>query len=154
VRLVDDPAATGRLRIFAGGADADLDRVEPVLVALGTVRRCGPLGSGAAVKLVLNTAMITAVAALADAFAVAAEAGLTRADAVAVLRAGPLGAAAERALAPPEGVHFTNALAAKDLDLALAAVAGGLPVVEGARRALALAVPNADLSVLAREAQA
>ncbi|MFD0581851.1 NAD(P)-dependent oxidoreductase [Dactylosporangium darangshiense] len=96
VGLVDAPvggsvgaAAGGTLRIFVGGADGDVERVEPILTALGRVRRCGGPGAGAAVKLVLNTALVTAVAALADALTVAEAVGLDREDAVSVLRDSP-----------------------------------------------------------------
>ncbi|GAA2381391.1 NAD(P)-binding domain-containing protein [Dactylosporangium salmoneum] len=159
VALVDAPvggstgaAAAGTLRIYAGGADGDLDRVEPVLAALGSVRRCGALGAGAAAKLVLNAAMITAAAGLADALAVAEGTGLDRGDAAALLREGPLGPVAARVLAgdgPP--AHFGIALAAKDLDLAVAAAGAELPVVRAARAVLARAVPDADLSALGRQ---
>jgi 3-hydroxyisobutyrate dehydrogenase-like beta-hydroxyacid dehydrogenase len=159
VTLVDAPvggsvgaAGSGSLRIFAGGADADLDRVEPVLEALGSVRRCGPLGTGAAVKLVLNTALVTAVAGLADALAVAEAVGLSRADAVEVLRASPLGVAAERTLGPGgSGAHFAVALAVKDVDLARAAAAPAeLPIAGAARQVLARAVPTLDLASIVR----
>jgi 3-hydroxyisobutyrate dehydrogenase-like beta-hydroxyacid dehydrogenase len=160
VALVDAPvggsvgaAAAGTLRIFAGGADGDLDRVEPVLAALGAVRRCGPLGTGAAVKLVLNTALVTAVAGLADALTVAAAVGLDRAAAVAVLRDSPLGIAAERTLVPGgPAAHFRIALAAKDVDLAVAAAGTALPIAAAARAVLARGVPDEDLSALLREA--
>ncbi|MGI5244571.1 NAD(P)-dependent oxidoreductase [Dactylosporangium sp. CA-139066] len=158
VALVDAPvggstgaAAAGALRIFAGGADADVARVELVLAALGTVRRCGALGTGAAVKLVLNAALVTAVAGLADALTVAAAVGLDREAAVAVLRDGPLGFATERTLAPgAPAAHFRVALAAKDADLAIAAAGPDLPMLAAARTMMARAVPDDDLSALVR----
>jgi len=48
-------ARTGELAIMAGGAEADLERAEPVLRALGTtIHRCGPLGAGQAMKALNN----------------------------------------------------------------------------------------------------
>jgi 3-hydroxyisobutyrate dehydrogenase len=62
VAMVDCPvsggvprARTGQLAIMAGGADADLDRAEPVLKAMGTsIHRCGPVGAGQAMKALNN----------------------------------------------------------------------------------------------------
>ena len=48
-------AKTGQLAIMAGGAEADLDRAEPVLKAMGTsIHRCGPIGAGQAMKALNN----------------------------------------------------------------------------------------------------
>jgi 3-hydroxyisobutyrate dehydrogenase len=61
VTLVDAPvsggvarARTGRLTIMAGGDPADLDRISPVLAAMGTATRAGDVGSGHAVKALNN----------------------------------------------------------------------------------------------------
>jgi 3-hydroxyisobutyrate dehydrogenase len=48
-------AKTGQLAIMAGGEEADLDRAEPVLKAMGTsIHRCGPIGAGQAMKALNN----------------------------------------------------------------------------------------------------
>jgi len=48
-------AKTGQLAIMAGGDDADLDRAEPVLKAMGSsIHRCGPIGAGQAMKALNN----------------------------------------------------------------------------------------------------
>ncbi|GAB3803151.1 NAD(P)-dependent oxidoreductase [Micromonospora zhanjiangensis] len=107
----------GTLTILCGGAADALDRAEPVLRRLGTVRRCGPVGAAAALKLVANTALVTALGALADTLAVADAVGVDRTTALDVLAAGPLGAAVRRATAT--GASFAVALAAKDARLAL-----------------------------------
>jgi 3-hydroxyisobutyrate dehydrogenase len=143
VDIVDAPvagstkaAATGTLTILAGGTDEAVTRAEPVLAALGTVRRTGGPGSGAALKLVLNTALVTALTSLADVLAVADAVGVARASALEALAAGPLGIAVQRATAGTG--HFAIRLATKDLDLALAAVAAtpdaadALPLARGA----------------------
>ena len=62
VRVLDAPvsggrvsAAQGKLTILAGGAPEDLAAAHPVLALLGNnIVHCGPLGSGAAVKIVNN----------------------------------------------------------------------------------------------------
>jgi 3-hydroxyisobutyrate dehydrogenase-like beta-hydroxyacid dehydrogenase len=85
IDMVDAPVAgsttaamSGTLTVLAGGSAEVLDRVEPILSNLGTVRRCGELGSGQSLKLVVNTALLTAVAGLADALAVADAVGVAR----------------------------------------------------------------------------
>jgi 3-hydroxyisobutyrate dehydrogenase len=139
VELVDAPvtgstaaAESGSLTILAGASDATLDGVRDVLDALGTVRHCGGPGSGAALKLVLNTALVTAVASLADALSVADAVGVPRETALDALRAGPLGIAVQR-LTGGTG-HFAVGLALKDLDLALGAAgsSGDLPAARAA----------------------
>ncbi|AOR34558.1 6-phosphogluconate dehydrogenase [Streptomyces fodineus] len=122
VTLVDAPvmgstdrAAEGTLGILAGGETA---AVEPVLAHLGTVTRTGALGSGAALKLVVNTAVIGGVGLVAEALRLAAALGLDGDTARAALGAGPLGGAVERAFA--EGALFSADLAVKDLRIATA----------------------------------
>ncbi|MFI2639978.1 NAD(P)-dependent oxidoreductase [Streptomyces sp. NPDC018610] len=117
-----DRAATGRLDILAGGDTAGVDHV---LATLGTVTRTGPSGSGAALKLVLNTAAIGGVGLVAEALRLADALGLDEDTARTALAAGPLGGAVARARA--EGAHFATALAVKDLDLATGTAE--LPVV-------------------------
>ncbi|MBW8482172.1 NAD(P)-dependent oxidoreductase [Actinomadura parmotrematis] len=136
VRLVDAPvmgsvdmAAAGRLAILAGG---DLDGTEKVLAELGTVRACGGVGAGAALKLVLIGAVIGGVAVVAEALAVADALGVDAATAREALLAGPMGGPAKRAFAT--GSHFTVALAAKDV--ALATAAADLPVLSAVHGAL------------------
>jgi 3-hydroxyisobutyrate dehydrogenase len=147
VAIVDAPvagstgaAASGSLTVLAGGSDEAVARAEPVLAALGTVRRCGGPGAGAALKLVLNTALVTAVTSLADVLAVAEAVGVDRASALEMLANGPLGIAVQRLTA---GLgHFAIDLAAKDLDLALAAAdrARDLPLARAAGQRLRAAI--------------
>lgn len=62
VAMIDCPvsggvprARTGQLAIMAGGEDAELDRAEPVLKAMGSsIHRCGPIGAGQAMKALNN----------------------------------------------------------------------------------------------------
>ncbi|MGS2618739.1 NAD(P)-dependent oxidoreductase [Micromonospora sp. LZ34] len=152
VDLVDAPvggsvaaARAGRLRVFAGGAARAVERVTPVLAALGAVRHCGDLGSGAAVKLVLNTALLVAVTGLADTLAVAGAVGVDRRTALDALADGPLAGALGRATA--RDADFPVALAGKDLDLVRDALgATPAPLVTAARAVLA-AAPDATADI-------
>jgi 3-hydroxyisobutyrate dehydrogenase len=62
VAMIDCPvsggvprARTGQLAIMAGGEEADLDRADAVLKAMGTsIHRCGPIGAGQAMKALNN----------------------------------------------------------------------------------------------------
>ncbi|MFE5026718.1 NAD(P)-dependent oxidoreductase [Streptomyces sp. NPDC056656] len=130
VTLVDAPvmgstdkAEAGELGILAGG---DADRIEGVLAYFGTVTRTGEPGSGAALKLVVNTAVIGSVGLVAEAMALADALGLPEDVAKGALAAGPLGGAVARAFA--QGVHFGSDLAVKDI--ALATETTELPVME------------------------
>ncbi|MWA10921.1 NAD(P)-dependent oxidoreductase [Streptomyces sp. BA2] len=130
VTLVDAPvmgstdkAASGKLGILAGG---DADGVEGVLACFGPVTRTGPLGSGAALKLVVNTAVIGGVALVAEAMKLADALGLDEGTAKGALAGGPLGGAVGRAFATD--VHFGSDLAVKDV--ALATEVTQLPAME------------------------
>ena len=76
VTVVDSPvtgavdgARSGKLTLFAGGDEASLDRVVPVLENLGLVIRSGGLGNGNVVKLVTNQLWFVAAAAIGEGFA-------------------------------------------------------------------------------------
>lgn len=76
VSVVDSPvtgavdgARNGKLTLFAGGDEASLDRVVPVLENLGLVIRSGELGNGNVVKLVTNQLWFVAAAAIGEGFA-------------------------------------------------------------------------------------
>lgn len=150
VTLVDAPvmgstdkAAAGALGILAGG---DTAGVEHVLAHLGHVTRTGPVGSGAALKLVLNSAVISGIAVVAEALRLADALGLDGDTARTALANGPLAGVVARAFA--EGVHFDATLAVKDLDLA--ARTTRLPAIEAAlahyRR---VAAPGEDIAAAA-----
>jgi len=77
VQVVDSPvtgavdgARNGKLTLFMGGADDQLDRVQPILDHLGMTIRCGPLGTGNVVKLVTNQLWFIHAAAIGEGFAV------------------------------------------------------------------------------------
>lgn len=83
VALIDAPvsggvpkAITGQLAIMAGGKAEDIDRVEPVLKAMGTVHRTGGLGSGHAMKALNNYVSAAGLVATAEALVVGRKFGL------------------------------------------------------------------------------
>ncbi|MFF6999736.1 NAD(P)-dependent oxidoreductase [Streptomyces sp. NPDC008313] len=142
-----DKAAAGELGILAGG---DTDGVEHILGRLGRITRTGPLGSGSALKLVLNAAVIGGVALVAEALRLADSLGVDGTTARTALAGSPIGGAVARAFA--DGVHFDTALAVKDL--ALATETARLPALEAAldhyRQAAAdPALAYADISAAA-----
>ena len=120
------PQATeGTLKIFIGGDQAVFDRCRPVLEAMGTPRRLGPLGAGAAMKLVANATLGALMCGLAEALALADALGLDQTAVLDILVESPIGATAkskrtliESGEYPP---NFKLGLAAKDLRLVTAA---------------------------------
>lgn len=127
-RMLDAPvlgslseAESGSLRIFVGGPAELVDRWTPLLSALGSPRHVGPLGSGAAAKLVANTTLFGTLGVLGEALALADGLGLSRAAAFDVLAGTPLAAQAERRRVAIESgdfpARFSLALARKDADL-------------------------------------
>lgn len=151
VRMVDAPvkgsvpaAQAGELDIYLGGASPDVDDCGDLLAALGKVRHVGPLGSAAALKLVLNAVGMSSLVLLAEALRVADRLGVP--TELALDELAPVNPAAVRLrkrLAHPEApVHFTVALARKDLDLALQAAAAerGADVSAAAQDRLAAGV--------------
>jgi 3-hydroxyisobutyrate dehydrogenase-like beta-hydroxyacid dehydrogenase len=118
----------GSLQIFAGGPDELVERWEPLLGALGTVRQVGPVGAGSAAKLVANASLVGIVALLGEALALAKAVGLERETAFDVLAATPLAAQAERRRDAVESgdfpPRFALSLARKDADLVVDGGAG------------------------------
>ncbi len=69
-------AEKGELSILLGGEDNLCQRVEPLLRHIGnTIYRCGPLGSGQAVKLANNLASCANIAVAVEAWTLAARTG-------------------------------------------------------------------------------
>ncbi|MFD6349734.1 nuclear transport factor 2 family protein [Streptomyces roseolus] len=116
--------AAGALTLLAAAEEpAALDRVRPVLDALGTVRPVDGAATAAALKLVANHGLAGAVLALRDALHQADALGLPRDRALDVLERGPLGGLASRKRPhlldgpPPATAEFTIGALAKDLAL-------------------------------------
>lgn len=150
------PAATaGALQILAAADQDALDRVRPVLEALGTVRRVDDVATAAALKLVANSSLAGAVLALRDSLRQADALGLPRAQVLDVLELGQLGGLVVRKRAfltgQPTAVtaraDFTIGALAKDM--ALLAAASHTPLPSAADLAATPADPEADIAVAA-----
>ena len=81
-----DGARNGRLTLFTGGDPAHLERVMPALQTLGTVIRCGGLGTGNVTKLVTNQLWFIAAAAIGEGFALGMRHGVDLAVLYAAIR--------------------------------------------------------------------
>ena len=142
-------AESGSLTVFVGGAEPLVSRWTPVLRALGTPVHVGPLGSGAAAKLVANSTLFGTITILGEALALADALGLPRDKAFEILAATPIAAQAERRRPaldsgeyPP---RFSLSLARKDAELVADAAASAgvdLPVAAAALTWLADAEEN------------
>lgn len=117
-------AQGGQLTIMVGGDQADLEAARPALDALAkTVFHLGPLGSGAAMKLAVNTVIFGLNGAVAEGLVLAEAAGVERALAYDVIAGGAVGAPyviyKTAAFVDPIGtpVAFAMKLADKDLRL-------------------------------------
>jgi 3-hydroxyisobutyrate dehydrogenase-like beta-hydroxyacid dehydrogenase len=168
--LLDTPVSgsvstveAGQLTIMAGGDPAALDRARPVLDHLAKqVFHVGELGSGAVMKLVVNSVLHGLNLALAEGLVLAERAGVGRSTAYEVIAASAVAApfvhykreAFEHPGRPP--VAFSLDLVAKDLDLALdLANQAGASMEQAAtnrqvvRAAVAAGLGGHDLSELA-----
>ncbi|MFF4359327.1 NAD(P)-dependent oxidoreductase [Streptomyces sp. NPDC001604] len=117
----------GRLTVMAGGEASALEQARSVLDVLAShVVHVGPAGTGAAMKLAVNSLLLGLNQSLSEALVLAERAGVAREAAYEVFAAGAAGAPfvqyKKDAYLHPESatVAFTLELVAKDLDLALA----------------------------------
>jgi 3-hydroxyisobutyrate dehydrogenase-like beta-hydroxyacid dehydrogenase len=126
--LLDSPvlgslseAESGTLTLFVGGPSELYAEHEQLLSALGTPVHVGPLGAGAAAKLVANSTLFGVLGVFGEALALADALGLPRDAAFCVLEASPLAAQVERRRASVEANEFPPrfplSLARKDADL-------------------------------------
>ena len=120
------PQATeGTLKIFVGGDASVFDRCRPVLDAMGTPRHLGPLGAGAAMKLVANSILGALMGGLAEALALADAFELEESAVLDILAESPIGVTVKgKRNFIESGVYpanFNLALAAKDLRLVTSA---------------------------------
>lgn len=147
VRVVDAPvrgsvpqAEEGTLILFVGGSDEDVARSRDVLSLMGAPRHVGPVGAGAAVKLVLNSCTASLTPLIGEAIALADALGLPQETTLQALEDSPVGPFMGRISGPLRAGQFPPmfrlALARKDLDLAAeAARRGGVELsVSGAAR--------------------
>jgi 3-hydroxyisobutyrate dehydrogenase-like beta-hydroxyacid dehydrogenase len=169
-RLLDAPVSgsvpsvlAGTLVVLAGGEAADLEVARPVFdVFAKQVFHVGPSGSGAVMKLAVNTLVHALNQALSESLVLAEKAGIDRSIAYDVITASAAGApfvqykraAFERPEETP--VAFTLALVAKDLGLALdLAERAGVELPQAAtnsntaKTAIAAGLGDRDMSALA-----
>lgn len=91
------PATDGTLVAMLAGDPATVAHVEPVVAAMSAQSfRCGPVPSALAMKLAVNTFLITMVTGLAETFHFAARSGADPEVLREVLRAGPMASAVSR----------------------------------------------------------
>ena len=165
-RLVDAPIVgappamrAGQAAILVGGDDADVDLATPVLGALGTVRRVGPLGNGARLKLVANSMLADVVLAASELQVAGERAGLQPDDVFWILaRTAPMLEARRGGIV--ENRHEPTLFALRDLhkDLDLAVGLFGqsedqLPLTVEARRLVATVAASyggEDITAVAR----
>lgn len=131
VHLVDSPvsgsvamAEEGRLTIMVGGSGKDFNRALPVLQSMAAqIIHVGALGTGAAMKLAVNTVIFGLNQALAEALVLAEAAGIDRRVAYDVFQssaaAAPYVHYRKQSFLDPGSVSvaFSMELARKDLDL-------------------------------------
>jgi 3-hydroxyisobutyrate dehydrogenase/2-hydroxy-3-oxopropionate reductase len=156
-------AEAGTLTIMVGGDDGALEQARPVLEAMSSrIFHMGLLGTGATIKLAVNSIIFALNQSLSEALVLAERAGVERASAYEVFAnsaiAAPYTKYKEAAFVDPAGtpVAFSLDLAAKDLDLilTLARAVGAtmeqtetnLAIIEAA---IASVGPGADLSAIA-----
>jgi 3-hydroxyisobutyrate dehydrogenase len=142
--LVDAPVSGGSegarnatLTIFVGGEPDSVDRVRPVLEALGkTITHFGPVGSGQAVKAVNQVVIAGVYLAVAEGLVLAMKAGLDPERVVSALGGGVAGSwilqnRSGRMIANEYPLGFRTSLHLKDLGIALGLareVGASLPV--------------------------
>lgn len=135
-------AEAGQLIFLAGGPEAALARVRPLLDAMGSaVHHAGGNAAGAAVKLMVNALFGIQLASLAELIGFARRTGIDPGRAMEILAATPVcspaaGAAAAAMLAGRFAPAFPIELAAKDFALveqSAQAVGAALPVADAAR---------------------
>lgn len=155
------PAAAGTLASFVGGDEDAFAEARPLLETWcdpAALAYAGPVGSGAAVKVVRNLGHAVVVAGLGEGLRLAADLGVPRETALAGFAAGPFSWTLGHRQAQIEGRDFadpvfTVELMAKDAGLAVAEARRPLPVVEAAlaeaRAAIADGRGGDDYSALA-----
>ncbi|MDG4820441.1 NAD(P)-dependent oxidoreductase [Asanoa sp. WMMD1127] len=142
----------GTLTALAAGDAGDVDRVRPVLEHLsGKIFHIGPTGTGATMKVAINTLLIAINQGLSEAYVLAEAAGIDRGTAYDVFEAGATGAPFLKykrgVFEHPDDtpVAFTLGLVNKDADLVLAlAERVGVPVTQAQANKAAIAAALDD----------
>jgi 3-hydroxyisobutyrate dehydrogenase-like beta-hydroxyacid dehydrogenase len=148
VEVVDAPvlgsvpeAEAGSLKVFVGASEATFKRLRDLLSAVGEPVHIGPFGSGAAMKLVVNSTLGALQLAFAEAMALSDALGLDPSKTLDVLEGSAIGGTVRKKREKLEsGVfepNFKLALAVKDLRLVVDAARAGEIELPGAEAALA-----------------
>ena len=136
-------AKAGTLAIMAGGTDAAIAQITPIMRDLGSLTHMGPVGTGQATKLVNQTIVLTNYCVLAEALRLAQRYGV---DAAKIPQALAAGFAGSNMLAPVFPQMLTEDFAPrgfarqvlKDLELLQAAAAARHLAMPMASQALTL----------------
>jgi 4-hydroxybutyrate dehydrogenase/sulfolactaldehyde 3-reductase len=159
IRMLDAPvgrppydAEAGTLLFIVGGAPEDLAAARPLFDCMGSeIVHCGPLGTGATVKVVNNYMSVMGMVVAAETLALGAKAGISHDLMLSVLQRTVAGLGAINVLYPRKVLAgdltptFSMRLALKDLSLGVELGAElGVPLVSGAagRNLLALGKPK------------
>jgi 3-hydroxyisobutyrate dehydrogenase-like beta-hydroxyacid dehydrogenase len=126
-------AEEGQLKIFVGGDRDVFERWRSLLEVLGTPTYLGPVGTGASMKLVVNSTLGAVMSGIGEALALADALGLDEEATLNVLADSVVGAGVTRARPSIESgtfpPRFKLSLARKDLGLVNEAAArAGLPL--------------------------
>ena len=135
VEMLDAPvrgsvpqATDGELQILVGGSEDVYHRCREILATFGQASHVGPLGSGAAMKLVANLTLGIAITGLGEALALGDALGLPQDKVLDMLEETPLGRMVQGARPRIERgdfpARFKLALAEKDLGLVTDAAEG------------------------------
>lgn len=118
-------ATEGALKVFAGGPEPLFHKHRDLLETFGTAIHVGPLGSGAAMKLVANSVLGVLMTGLGEALALGTAMGLDTRTLMDVLVDSPIGPTAsskrDKIEAGEYPANFKLALASKDLRLVCSA---------------------------------
>jgi len=156
-------AEQGKLTLMVGGTDEDLERARQALEAIGSrIFHLGPLGTGAAMKLAVNTVVFALNNGLAEGLVLAERAGIERALAYEVLAssaiAAPYVSYKAAHFVEPDSTPVAFALELEEKDLSLisalaeevgAAIPQSMVNLAVARAAAASQGPERDMATVA-----
>jgi 3-hydroxyisobutyrate dehydrogenase len=114
-------ANDGRLQVYVGASGEQFERVRHLLEVFGDVHHVGAAGSGAAMKLVVNSTLTASMVAVGEALALGRTLGLGQSAVLDILADSPVGPIVHAKRANLEAGHyppnFKLSLAAKDMHL-------------------------------------
>jgi len=157
--------ASGTVGLYIGGAPSDVERFRPVADVLSNrILHVGPLGDGAAAKIVNNMMLVGYWQCLKESLLVGLKAGLNRETMIELLSGSPAASGAFKARIPvllgeSDAVGFSLAGAVKDARLVEATARQydvDIPAMQASLKsfeaALAKGLGEADLATMVRDA--